>query len=236
MNVLLINGSPHAHGCTDAALQEIAKTLNADGIETTIYHIGAVPVGGCVGCGGCAKAGHCVFGGPVVDVLPLVEKADGIVFGAPVHYSTAAASMLGFMHRLGYSAGRLLAQKPAAIVTSARCAGTTSALEALEKVPQFCQMPLISSTYWPMVHGSNAEQAALDEEGMQIMRNLGHNMAWILKCIAAGKAAGIELPRQKIPSAPISSADFVVAVGQGALTPPQPRPVAYYKTCAEPHL
>ena len=109
MNVLLINGSPHAHGCTDAALQEIAKALNADGIETTIYHIGAVPVGGCVGCGGCAKAGHCVFGGPVVDVLPLVEKADGIVFGAPVHYSTAAASMLGFMHRLGYSAGRLLA-------------------------------------------------------------------------------------------------------------------------------
>ena len=103
MNVLLINGSPHAHGCTDAALQEIAKALNADGIETTIYHIGAVPVGGCVGCGGCAKAGHCVFGGPVVDVLPLVEKADGIVFGAPVHYSTAAASMLGFMHRLGYS-------------------------------------------------------------------------------------------------------------------------------------
>ena len=144
MNVLLINGSPHAHGCTDAALQEIAKALNADGIETTIYHIGAVPVGGCVGCGGCAKAGHCVFGGPVVDVLPLVEKADGIVFGAPVHYSTAAASMLGFM---------------------------------------------------PMVHGSNAEQAALDEEGMQIMRNLGHNMAWILKCIAAGKAAGIEPPK-----------------------------------------
>ena len=177
MNVLLINGSPHAHGCTDAALQEIAKALNADGIETTIYHIGAVPVGGCVGCGGCAKAGHC------------------IVFGAPVHYSTAAASMLGFMHRLGYSAGRLLAQKPAAIVTSARRAGTTSALEALEKVPQFCQMPLISSTYWPMVHGSNAEQVALDEEGMQIMRNLGHNMAWILKCIAAGKAAGIEPPK-----------------------------------------
>lgn len=87
------------------------------------------------------------------------------------------------------------AQKPAAIVTSARRAGTTSALEALEKVPQFCQMPLISSTYWPMVHGSNAEQAALDEEGMQIMRNLGHNMAWILKCIAAGKAAGIEPPK-----------------------------------------
>ena len=211
--------------------REIAKALNADGIETTIYHIGAVPVGGCVGCGGWGKAGHCVFGGPVVDVLPLVEKADGIVFGAPVHYSTAAASMLGFMHRLGYSAGRLLAQKPAAIVTSARRAGTTSALEALEKVPQFCQMLLISSTYWPMVHGSNAEQAALDEEGMQIMRNLGHHMA-----LPQAKPQGLSRPRQKIPSAPISSADFVVAVGRGALTLPQPRPVAYYKTCAEPHL
>lgn len=194
MNVLLINGSPHAHGCTDAALQEVAKALNADGIETTIFHIGAAPVGGCVGCGGCAKAGKCVFGGPVADVVPLAEKADAFVFGAPVHYATAAAGMLGFMHRLAYSAGRTLRHKPAAIVTSARRAGTTSALEALEKVPQFYEMPLITSTYWPMVHGSNAEQAAQDEEGMQIMRNLGHNMAWMLKCIEAGRAAGIEPP------------------------------------------
>ena len=91
MNVLLINGSPHAHGCTDAALREVAGALNADGIETTIYHIGPKPVGGCVGCGGCAKAGRCVFGGPPADVLPLAEQADGFVFGAPVHYATAAA-------------------------------------------------------------------------------------------------------------------------------------------------
>ena len=102
MNVLLINGSPHKNGCTNAALAEVAKTLNEAGIETTIFHIGAAPVGGCVSCGGCGKAGKCVFGGPVADVLPLVEKADGIVFGAPVHYATAAASMLGFMHRLGH--------------------------------------------------------------------------------------------------------------------------------------
>ena len=147
MNVLLINGSPHKEGCTYHALCEVAKTLNAAGIETTIYHIGPAPVGGCVGCGGCAKAGHCVFGGPVVDVLPLVEKADGIVFGAPVHYATAAGSMLGFMHRLAYSAGRYLRHKPAAIVTSARRAGTTTAIEAMEKIPQFYEMPLVSSTY-----------------------------------------------------------------------------------------
>ena len=195
MNVLLINGSPHAHGCTDAALQEIAKALNADGIETTIYHIGAVPVGGCVGCGGCAKAGHCVFGGPVVDVLPLVEKADGIVFGAPVHYSTAAASMLGFMHRLGYSAGRLLAQKPAAIVTSARRAGTTTTLDQLVKYPQFFHMPLVNGSYWAMVHGSNAEQVLEDAEGCAVMQELGRNMAWMLHCIEAGKAAGFDHPQ-----------------------------------------
>ena len=194
MNVLLINGSPHAHGCTDAALQEIAKALNADGIETTIYHIGAVPVGGCVGCGGCAKAGQCVFGGPVVDVLTLVEKADGIVFGAPVHYATAAGSMLGFMHRLAISGGKYLRHKPAAVVTSARRAGTTTALEAMEKVPQFFEMPLISSTYWPMVHGGKAEEVLSDEEGLQIMRNLGRNMAWMLRRIEAGKAAGIAAP------------------------------------------
>lgn len=161
MNVLLINGSPHRNGCTNAALAEVAKTLNEAGIETTIFHIGAAPVGGCVSCGGCGKAGKCVFGGPVADVLPLVEKADGIVFGAPVHYATAAASMLGFMHRLAISGGKYLRHKPAAVVTSARRAGTTTALEAMEKVPQFFEMPLISSTYWPMVHGRQGRGRAL---------------------------------------------------------------------------
>ena len=176
------------------ALTEMAKVLNEAGIETTIFHIGSAPVGGCVGCGGCSKAGKCVFGGPVADVLPLVEKADGIVFGAPVHYATAAASMLGFMHRLAISGGKYLRHKPAAVVTSARRAGTTTALEAMEKVPQFFEMPLISSTYWPMVHGGKAEEVLSDEEGLQIMRNLGRNMAWMLRCIEAGKAAGIAAP------------------------------------------
>ena len=152
-------------------------------------------MGGCIGCGGCAKAGRCVFGGPVADVVPFAEQADGFVFGAPVHYATAAAGMLGFLHRLGCSAGRTLRHKPAAVITSARRAGTTSALEALEKVPQFYEMPLISSTYWPMVHGGKAEDVPGDAEGMQIMRNLGHNMAWMLRCMEAGRAAGIEPPQ-----------------------------------------
>ena len=194
MNVLLINGSPHKQGCTYTALSEVAAALNECGVETTIFHIGAAPVGGCVGCGGCAKAGQWVFGGPVAEVLPLAERADAVVFGAPVHYATAAGSMLGFMHRLAYSGGRYLRHKPAAVVTSARRAGTTDALNAMEKVPQFLEMPLVSSTYWPMVHGSDAGQVLLDEEGCQTMRNLGRNMAWLLRCIEAGKAAGIQPP------------------------------------------
>lgn len=196
MNVLLINGSPHKQGCTYTALSEVAKTLNAQGIETTIFHIGAAPVGGCVACGGCATAGRCVFGGTVADVIPLAEKADGFVFGAPVHYATAAGSMLGFMHRLSYSGGKYLRHKPAAVVASARRGGTTSALEAMEKVPQFFEMPLISSTYWPIVHGANnkGEDVLLDEEGVQTMHNLGLNMAWILRCVEAGRAAGIQPP------------------------------------------
>ena len=194
MNVLLINGSPHEKGCTWAALFEVASELEKAGIETTIFHIGKKPVAGCIGCGGCVKAGKCVFGGPVVDVLPLLEKADGVVFGAPVHYAAAAAGMLGFLHRLGYSAGRYLRHTPAAVVTSARRAGTTSALDDMLKIPTFFEMPVVTSTYWPMVHGSNADDARKDEEGMQIMRNLGRNMAWVLKCIEAGKAAGITAP------------------------------------------
>ena len=194
MKVLLINGSPHEKGCTYTALSLIAGELNASGIETEILNVGTKPVGGCIGCGGCAAGNGCVFGGVVNEAIEKAKTADGFVFGSPVHYASASGNMTSFMDRLAYAGGKYLAYKPAAICASARRAGTTSALEALERVPQFCQMPLISSTYWPMVHGSNAEQAALDEEGMQIMRNLGHNMAWMLKCIEAGKAAGIETP------------------------------------------
>ena len=194
MKVLLINGSPHEKGCTYTALSLIAGELNAAGIETEILNVGTKPVGGCIGCGGCAKGNGCVFGGVVNEAIEKAKTADAFVFGTPVHYASASGNMTSFMDRLAYAGGRYLAYKPAAICCSARRAGTTSALEALEKVPQFCQMPLISSTYWPMVHGTSGDQVALDEEGCQIMRNLGTNMAWLLKCIEAGKAAGVEVP------------------------------------------
>ena len=194
MRVLLVNGSPHEHGCTYTALREVAGQLENAGVEATIFHIGKTPVGGCVGCGGCAHTGKCVFDDCVNTALPLLPTVDGVVFGAPVHYAEPAASMLGFMHRLSMAGGQNLRHKPAAIVTSARRAGTTTALDALAKVPEFFEMPLVNSTYWPMVHGGNAEEAAKDAEGMQIMRNLGRNMAWLLKCIEVGRAAGIAAP------------------------------------------
>lgn len=194
MNVLLINGSPHKNGCTNAALTEMAKVLNEAGIETPIFHIGSAPVGGCVGCGGCSKAGKCVFGGPGGQRAAAgregrrhrVRRAGPLRHGGGQHAGLYAPAAI--------SGGKYLRHKPAAVVTSARRAGTTTALEAMEKVPQFFEMPLISSTYWPMVHGGKAEEVLSDEEGLQIMRNLGRNMAWMLRCIEAGKAAGIAAP------------------------------------------
>ena len=194
MNVLLINGSPHKTGCTYTALTEVSKALQADGIETEIFHIGAAPVGGCVGCGGCAKAGQCVFGGPVADVLPLVQKADGLVFGAPVHYATAAGSMLGFLHRLAMSGGQYLRHKPAAVVTSARRAGSVCSMDVVNKHFSICSMPIVSSTYWNHVFGNTPAEVEQDAEGLMTMRNIGKNMAWLLKCIEQGKAAGVEHP------------------------------------------
>lgn len=196
MKVLLINGSPHKNGCTYTALAEVAAELEKNGVETEIFHIGTKPVGGCVACWACGKLGKCVHDDVVNEALPKVAEADGIVFGSPVYYAGVNGSMLGFMQRLAVSGGKYLNFKPAAIVASARRAGTTATLDALAKVPAYFNMPLVSGCYWPMVHGANgkAEDAAQDAEGLQTMRAIGRNMAWMLKCIAAGKAAGIEQP------------------------------------------
>ena len=197
MKVLLINGSPHKEGCTYTALSEIARMLNENGVETEIFHIGSRPVGGCVACGGCKKLGRCVYEDSVNEALPKVAGADGIVFGSPVHYASAAGSMAGFMHRLSICGGKYLQYKPAACVVSARRAGTTAALDELVKVPQYHNMPLISGNYWCMVHGSKAEDVLRDEEGLQVMRALGRNMAWLLRSIEAGKAAGVPQPESE---------------------------------------
>ena len=191
MKVLLINGSPHEKGCTYTALSLIAGELNAAGIETEILNVGTKPVGGCIGCGGCAAGKGCVFGGVVNEAIEKAKTADAFVFGTPVHYASASGNMTSFMDRLAYAGGRYLAYKPAAICCSARRAGTTTTLDQLVKYPQFFHMPLVNGSYWAMVHGSNAEQVLQDAEGCAVMQELGRNMAWLLRCIEAGKAAGI---------------------------------------------
>ena len=194
MKVLMFNGSPKANGCTYTALCEMAKVLQEEEIETEIMHVGGKPLGGCMGCGGCGTTGECVYGGVVVEAAKKLEQADAVVFGSPVHYASISGNMMGFLHRLSWSAGKYLKYKPAAMVVSARRAGTTSALDEIAKIPEFFHMPLINGNYWPMVHGSTPEDVKRDEEGLQIVRNIARNMAWILKCIEAGKEKGIVHP------------------------------------------
>ena len=204
MKVLMLNGSPHEQGCTRRALDEVAASLAACGVESEVVWVGRQPVGGCTACGSCDKLGRCAFGEKdgVNAFLEKAAGADGFVFGAPVHYGRAGASLLGFLDRVFYANGRagqpnVLAYKPAAAVTSARRAGTTSALADIEKYFTISQMPIVSSRYWNMVHGNSAEQVEQDAEGLWTMRQLGRNMAWLLRCIEAGRAAGVGLPEQE---------------------------------------
>ena len=194
MKVLLLNGSPNEHGCTYTALREVARALEESGVETETLWIGNRAVRGCIGCGGCAAGSGCVFGGVVNEAIEKARTADAFVFGSPVHYASASGNMTSFMDRLSYAGGKYLAYKPAAICCSARRGGTTTTLDQLVKYPEFFHMPLVNGSYWAMVHGSNPAQVLQDEEGCAVMRELGRNMAWLLQCIEAGKAAGIRHP------------------------------------------
>ncbi|MDR1950867.1 MAG: flavodoxin family protein [Bacteroidales bacterium] len=195
MKVILINGSPNEFGSTFTALSEVAKTLNQEGIETEIIHIGKNAMQGCTACRKCrGEANQCVFNDLVNEVAEKAKEADGFVFGAPVYYASANGSMSAFLDRLFYSQGRYFAHKPGAAVVAARRAGTTASLDQLNKYFTINQMPVVSSQYWNMVYGNNAEEVKKDLEGLQIMRTLGKNMAWLIKSIEAGKQAGIELP------------------------------------------
>ena len=194
MKVLLINGSPNEKGCTYTALSEVAATLNENGVETEIASIGKQPIRGCIGCGGCAGKRRCVFGDDIVNsMIEKMEQADGLIIGSPVYFASPNGNLMSMLDRFFY-AGGCFAHKPAAAVASARRAGTTVTLDDMNKYFGIRQMPVVSSTYWNMVHGSKPEDVKKDEEGLQTMRNLGRNMAWQLKCIAAGKENGVEPP------------------------------------------
>ena len=197
MKVLLVNGSPHRDGCTYTALRKVEKELNNEGIETEIFWIGIKPISGCIACHKCSEIGKCIFDDVVNEFAEKAKNADGFIFGTPVHYAAASGAMTSFMDRLFYSTFSnqdIFRLKPAATVVSARRAGTTATFEQLNKYYTMTQMPVISSRYWNMVHGSNPEEVKKDEEGMQIMRILGKNMAYYLKCIEAGKEKGITPP------------------------------------------
>lgn len=195
MKVLLFNGGPHEKGCTYTALSELSKTLNGEGIETEIIWIGNKPLGGCIACGKCVGTGLCAFNDIVNEVKEKVKTADGYIFGSPVHYAAASGNITSFMDRLFYSTqDGSFYLKPAACVLSARRAGTTAAFDQLNKYFTISEMPIISSRYWNMVHGRNAEDVLKDEEGLQTMRILARNMAYFLKCKEAGSAAGVSLP------------------------------------------
>ena len=196
MKVLLLNGSSNLKGCTYTALEEIAKTLQEEGIDTEIFQIGAEPLRDCIGCGGCSKGNGCVFRDDCVnEFVEKAKEADGFVFGTPVYYAHPSGRIMSFLDRAFYSGGAAFRFKPGMAVASARRAGTTASLDAINKYFGINQMPTVGSTYWNMVHGLYGEEASQDEEGMQTMRNLARNLAWMMKCFAAGKAAGVELPQ-----------------------------------------
>ncbi len=190
MKVLMINGSPNEKGCTYTALSEVAKTLEECGVESEIFHIGKAPVPGCQACFRCTKSQRCVIGDGVNEALDRMERCDGLILGAPVHYASPAGGALAFLDRMFYAGGRQLAHKPGAAVISARRAGTTAALDVLNKYFTISQMPVVSSTYWNMVHGNTPADVLQDQEGLHTMRTLARNMAWLLRCIEAGKAQG----------------------------------------------
>ena len=198
MKVLLINGSPHSNGCTYTALEEIAKTLKNEGVNSEIFQIGTQPLAGCIACKVCAEKGQCVFNDKVNEFLAIAKNFDGFIFGSPVHYAAASGAITSFMDRVFYtnacSGKNLFYLKPAAAIVSARRAGTTAALDQLNKYFTISQMPIISSNYWNMIHGAKPEDVAQDLEGLQIMRTLAKNMAWFLKCKEAGEKAGVAVP------------------------------------------
>lgn len=199
MKVLLINGSPHKEGCTFTALNEVAKTLEKNGIETEILYLGVKPIAGCIACGKCSQLGKCFIDDKVNEILARCDEFDGVVIGSPVYYAGPSGQIRAFLDRLFYAGGRRFAGKPGAAVVSCRRGGATTAFDQLNKYFTISSMPIVSSQYWNQVHGAYAEQVLQDEEGMQTMRTLGNNMAWLLKCIQLGKENGITLPEREPP-------------------------------------
>lgn len=187
MKVLIINGSPRKEGNTAIALDEVRKTLEAEGIETETVHVGHKDIHGCIACGKCKETGKCVFSDIVNEVASKFAEADGLVIGSPVYYASPAGTMLSFLDRLFYSTPFDKTMKVGAAVAVCRRGGAGTTFDVLNKYFTICGMPVASSQYWNSVHGRLPGEAAQDVEGLQTMRTLGRNMAFLVKSIALGK-------------------------------------------------
>jgi multimeric flavodoxin WrbA len=187
MKILLINGSPKCEGNTFIALSEVAKTLEIEGIETEIIHVGHKDIHGCIACGKCKEQGQCVFDDVVNEVNRKFAEADGIVVGSPVYYASPSGTLISFLDRLFYSASFDKSMKVGAAVTVARRGGTTTTFDVLNKYFTISNMPVVSSQYWNNVHGRMPGEAVQDVEGLQTMRQLARNMAFLVKSIQLGK-------------------------------------------------
>lgn len=205
MKALLLNGSPHEHGCTYTALSEVEKSLHANRIETELLWLGKQPVQDCVGCGGCKSTGHCVFDDGVNRLIDRIDEFDALVVGTPVYYSAPTGQLSAFLDRLFYAGGGRMQHKIAAAVVSCRRGGATAAFEQLNQYFGISNMIVATSQYWNQVHGAKPEDVLRDEEGLQTMRTLGENIAWLCRLLEAGKNAGIEPPAY----APKLRTDFI---------------------------
>lgn len=198
MRVTLFNGSPNEKGCTYTALKEVSAELERNGIETEIINVGKAGVRGCSACGYCKRLneGKCVYIDDCVnECIKKAAASDGLIFGSPVYYGGMSGNLTSFMDRLFYASNGRLAYKPAAAVVSLRRSGATDTFDAINRYFMLSLMPVVSSQYWNNVHGNTPDEVKLDLEGMQTMRVLGKNMAWMLKCIDLGKKSGMDIPK-----------------------------------------
>ena len=197
----MINGSPHEFGCTFTALGEIEKKLAEHDIESEIVHIGSAPVAGCIACASCREKGRCVFDDKVNELHARADEFDALIVGSPVYYAGPSGQVCAFLDRLFYSSKVCWAGKPAAAVVSCRRGGASAAFDRLNKYFSISSMPIVTSQYWNQVHGNTPDEVRQDFEGMQTMRTLGENMAWLLECIAAGREKGVHAPYYEPPIA-----------------------------------
>lgn len=197
MKVLLINGSPHKEGCTYTALKEVSDTLNNQGVETEFLYLGTKPIAGCIDCGTCHKTGKCFVDDKVNEIIDRLPEFDGIVIGSPVYYASASGQLTAFLDRLFFAGGNRFEGKLGAAIVSCRRGGATATFDQLNKYFTINSMPVVSSQYWNQVHGFTPDEVRKDLEGLQTMRTLANNIAWLLKCIELGKLNGINKPENE---------------------------------------